>query len=93
MRRIDALGFRFNASRDPERVAGTSALDVPDARFVARILKRRDFLVDYRPRAGIRISPHFYNTFEELDRVLDETERIVREKDYDPGEPFGSVVT
>jgi len=93
MERIDALGFRFNASRDPERVAGTVALDVPDARFVARTLKRRDFLVDYRPRAGIRISPHFYNTFEELDRVLDETERIVREKDYDPGEPFGSVVT
>jgi kynureninase len=93
MQRIDALGFSFTASRDPERVAGTVALDVPDARFVARTLKRHDFLVDYRPRAGIRISPHFYNTFEELDAVLDETARTVRERDYDLEEPFASGVT
>jgi selenocysteine lyase/cysteine desulfurase len=31
---------------------------------------QRDILVDYRPRAGIRVSPHFYNTEEECDRLL-----------------------
>jgi kynureninase len=93
MRRIDELGFSFNASRDPGRVAGTVALDVPDARFVSRTQTRRGYLVDYRPRAGIRISPHFYNTFEELDRLLDEAARIVSEKDYDLGESFESRVS
>ena len=42
---------------------------------------------------GIRISPHFYNTFEELDRLLDEIARIVRTRDYDTSVPFPSVVT
>lgn len=35
----------------------------------------RDVVVDYRPGAGIRLSPHFYTADEELDRasgVIDE---------------------
>ncbi len=91
--RADALGFASSASRDPERLAGTVAVDVPEARFVARTLKTRDFLVDYRVGAGIRISPHFYNTTLELDRLLDEIARIVRDRDYDTGAPFTSLVT
>ncbi len=92
-RRADELGFASSASRDPERLAGTVAVDVPEAKFVARTLKARDFLVDYRVGAGIRISPHFYNTFEELDRLVEEIARIVRTRDYDPSEPFTSLVT
>ena len=91
--RIDALGFQFHASRDPERIAGTVAVDVPDGRFVARTLHRNDYLVDYRVQAGIRVSPHFYNTFEEIDAIMDEMARIVEEKDYDLDEPFTSVVS
>ena len=37
---------------------------------------KRDFMVDYRPNAGIRCSPHFYNTDKEVDRTLDEIEKI-----------------
>jgi kynureninase len=91
--RARALGFKTSASRDPERVAGTVAVDVPEARFVARTLKARDFLIDFRVGAGIRVSPHFYNTLEELDRLMDEIDRIVRTRDYDTGAPFESVVT
>ncbi len=93
LRRVDALGFQFHASRDPERIAGTVAVDVPDGRFVARTLHRNDYLVDYRVKAGIRISPHFYNTFDEIDAIMNEMARIVRENDYDLDEPFASVVT
>ena len=42
------------ASRDPERLAGTVAINVPDALQVARTLKAREFIVDYRPPVGIR---------------------------------------
>jgi selenocysteine lyase/cysteine desulfurase len=45
-------------------------------------LKARDFLVDYRPPVGIRISPHFYNTEEEVDAVMAEIAAIVARKDY-----------
>ena len=28
------------------------------------------FVIDYRPGAGIRVAPHFYNTEEEIDRAI-----------------------
>jgi len=28
-------------------------------------------VIDYRIGAGIRVSPHFYNTFEEIDACFD----------------------
>ena len=68
---VDARGWRTPTSRDPRRVAGTVAIDVPDALPASRALKARDVIVDYRPRVGIRVSPHFYNTFEELDRLVE----------------------
>jgi len=40
-------------------------------------LLRREVIVDYRPDAGIRISPHFYNTDEECDRAIDEIRDIL----------------
>lgn len=90
---IDERGWGCTVSRDPERVAGTVALAVPEARHVARRLKSRDFLVDYRVQAGIRVSPHFYNTFDEIERIVAEVERIVRTRDYDPNAPVVSLVT
>jgi kynureninase len=75
---VDAFGFRSVASRDPERLAGTVAVDVPDAARVAKTLNARDFVVDYRPGVGIRLSPHFYNTMDEIDAIMAELADIVR---------------
>jgi kynureninase len=85
-------GFSSAAPRDPERLAGTVAVDVPDAPAVSRTLKARDFLVDYRPGVGIRVSPHFYNTMDEIDRVVAEMAAIVKKRDYADA-PVRSVVT
>jgi kynureninase len=90
--RVDEYGFTSAASRDPRRLAGTVAIAVPDALRVSRTLKARDFVVDYRPPVGVRISPHFYNTMDEIDRVMAEIASIVAKKDYaDGGE--SSLVT
>jgi len=80
--RVDAYGFTSAAARDPERLAGTVAVNVPDALQVSRTLKARDFLVDYRPPVGVRLSPHFYNTADEIDRTMAEIASIVEKKDY-----------
>ncbi|HEV3140755.1 MAG TPA: aminotransferase class V-fold PLP-dependent enzyme, partial [Vicinamibacterales bacterium] len=77
-----AQRFTSAAPRDPDRLAGTVAIDVPDAPLVARTLKARGFLVDYRAGAGIRVSPHFYNTVDEIDRIVAEMASIVAKKDY-----------
>jgi len=89
---VDRYGFTSAASRDPDRLAGTVAVDVPEALRVSRTLKAREFIVDYRPPVGIRISPHFYNTTEELDRVMAEIAAIVERKDYQDGDA-ATVVT
>jgi kynureninase len=90
---VDERGYRSVASRDPERLAGTVAVDVPDARHIARALKARDYVIDYRPGVGIRISPHFYSRLDEIDAVMSELARIARERDYDVDAPVRSVVT
>jgi kynureninase len=90
---VDHLGFRTVAARDPERLAGTVAVDVPDALAVSRALKARDFVIDYRPGVGIRVSPHFYNTLDEIDATMAELARIVRDKDYETGGQARSLVT
>ena len=89
---VDRYGFTSAASRDPDRLAGTVAVNVPDALLVSRTLKARNFIVDYRPPVGVRISPHFYNTMDEIDRVMAEVASIVSKKDYAGGEQ-SSLVT
>jgi kynureninase len=81
---VDKYGYRTVTSRDPERVAGTVAVDVPDAYAVAATLNARNFVVDFRPGVGIRISPHFYNTLEETDRLMAELAAIIEARGHAP---------
>jgi kynureninase len=66
----DRRGYHVTAPRDPDRRAGTVALDVPNAYEVAQFLLSRNVLVDFRAGAGIRIAPHFYTTDSELEGAL-----------------------
>ena len=88
---VDAHGYKTVASRDPARLGGTVAVDVPDGLAVARTLNARDFVVDYRPGAGIRVSPHVYNTDDEVDALVAELARIVERKDYAATRTAGPV--
>jgi kynureninase len=90
---VDEHGFTSAASRDPRRLAGTVAVNVPDALLVARTLKAREFIVDYRPPVGVRISAHFYNTMEEVEAVMAEIKDIVVKKNYAAGDGRASLVT
>jgi len=53
---------------------------MPDAQEVCRELLKREILVDYRPKAGVRMSPHFYNTDEELETGINAVEEILKER-------------
>ncbi|MEJ7616937.1 MAG: aminotransferase class V-fold PLP-dependent enzyme [Pyrinomonadaceae bacterium] len=66
---IDLLteaGFRVTSPLDSARRGGTITVAVPHAATVTRQLIAQEILVDYRPGAGVRISPHFYTTDEEM---------------------------
>jgi kynureninase len=75
--RADEYGFTVNSPRDPERRGGTVSVGVPEADRVARTLIDREFIIDYRPGAGIRIGPHFYNSEDEIDAIMKEMRVIV----------------
>jgi kynureninase len=73
-------GWRVNSPRDAEQRGGTVSLDVPDPQDVCRELIKREILVDWRPKAGVRMSPHFYNTDEELETGISAVEEILKER-------------
>jgi kynureninase len=75
----DKRGWKVNAPRNPEQRGGTVAIDMPNAQEVCAELLRRDVLVDYRPLAGVRFSPHFYNTMEEIDRAIGTVDEILHQ--------------
>jgi len=51
---------REHTGKTEER-AGDGFSECPHSYEVCRELLARDVLVDYRPKAGVRLSPHFYN--------------------------------
>jgi kynureninase len=73
----DQRGWKVNAPRDPEHRGGTVAIAIPNAYEVCQELLRRDVVVDFRPKAGVRFSPHFYNTMEEIDRAIQTVDEIL----------------
>ena len=68
----EEAGFRINSPRDPNQRGGTVVIDVPNGYEITQELGRRNYLIDYRPGAGIRVAPHFYSTDEELELVIRE---------------------
>jgi kynureninase len=69
-------GFTVNSPRDFAWRGNHVTVDLPNAQEVKEELIRRGFVVDYRPGAGIRIAPHFYNTDDECRAILDEISSI-----------------
>lgn len=63
-------GYRCVTPLDPDRRAGTIAIDVDHGYEISKCLKARNILCDYRPGAGIRLSPHFYNRDDELESAI-----------------------
>jgi kynureninase len=72
-----ARGWRINTPDNPAERAGTVSIECPHAREVCCELLAREVLVDYRPKAGVRVSPHFYNREEECDFTLAQIEEIL----------------
>jgi kynureninase len=83
-------GWRVNTPEDETERAGTVSVECPHAYDVCQELVRRNILVDYRPKAGVRISPHFYNTESESDFTLQQMDEIVATLDT---QKFGAKVS
>jgi kynureninase len=78
-----AHGWRINTSENPAERAGTVSVDCPHAAEVCRELLAREILVDYRPKAGVRLSPHFYNREEECDLAIAQISDILETRAWE----------
>ena len=76
----DKNGWPVNTPRDPEERGGTVSIAMPDSQEVCRELLRREILVDWRPQAGVRVSPHFYNSDQELETLIRAVEEILKDR-------------
>jgi len=75
----DEAGYTINTPREPERRGGTICFDFPGADRVTVQLNQGGYFCDHRPGCGIRVSPHFYTTDDEVARFLAEVARLKKE--------------
>jgi len=84
-------GFVVTSPQDTASRGGTITIAHDDAAAITKELIRREFIVDYRPGAGVRISPHFYTSDEELELVVNEMKTIRDTRAYAVHETAGAA--
>jgi kynureninase len=87
----EEAGFRVTSPKDPTQRGGTITVWDDNAAAITRELIRREFIVDYRPGAGVRISPHFYTKDEELELVINEMKKIREQRAFEASEKVGAA--
>ena len=87
----EAAGFRVTSPKNPAQRGGTITVWDDNASAITKELIRREFIVDYRPGAGVRISPHFYTKDEELELVIAEMKKIRDSKAFETNEKVGAA--
>jgi kynureninase len=78
----EAAGFDVQSPRDPGRRGGSVTIAVPEAAAVYAELEARAILGDFRPGAGIRLGPHFYNTDDEIALAIGQIAEILETGTY-----------
>jgi kynureninase len=80
---LDDAGFDVGSPRDPARRGGTVTVRTPEFEAVHKELAERQILCDFRPDAGLRLGPHYYNTDDELRFVVSQISKIVDSGAYE----------
>src|SRR5438067_1271787 len=73
-------GWRLNSPRGTQERGGSVMIGVEDAPRTAARLAERKVFVDWRPSVGLRISPHFFNTDEEVREALEILKAVTSDK-------------
>ena len=93
MELAEARGFELHTPRDPERRGGSVSMRFEHSREVSLELNSIDIVCDFRPASGIRFSPHFYTTDEEIDDAFAAIDDILRSGRWKRHESKRPIVT
>ncbi|HEX6813272.1 MAG TPA: aminotransferase class V-fold PLP-dependent enzyme [Planctomycetota bacterium] len=77
------LGLGIESPLDGRRRGGHVALSVPHGYEVCQALAAREIVVDFRPDAGLRVAPHFYNTEAEVTAAVRAVREILDSREYE----------
>lgn len=69
--RLLEKGFKLRSPSDPTLRNGMLCVEVHNGEQLVRRFSERGCVVDYRPDCGLRVSPHFYNTTDDLKLFID----------------------
>lgn len=72
---IEDLGYQLTSSREPQHRSGIVHFLIEDAKVKADKLKNKNIIVSARSK-GLRVSPHFYNTKEEIGLLIQELKTV-----------------
>ncbi len=75
IKRLAEAGFTLQTPLEPQCRAGIVNFKVKNPLEMEKALEKRGIIVTARAN-GIRVSPHFYNTEEELDRLVEEARKL-----------------
>jgi kynureninase len=87
----EEAGFTVTSPKNAGDRGGTITVGHDEAAAITKELIRREFIVDYRPGAGVRISPHFYTSDDELELVVREMKKIRDTRAYAVHETAGAA--
>ena len=72
-------GWKVNSPRDVNERGGSVMIYVEDGPAMVKRLAERKVFVDCRPGVGLRMSPHFFNTDEEVREAMEILAELMRQ--------------
>ncbi len=73
-----AAGLTVHSPVEGARRTGFVAVDFPTSQQACKALVGERYKLDWRPNCGLRIGPHFYNTEDEVQRMMDRIIALAR---------------
>lgn len=64
---LESRGFQLRSPKKPAARNGMLCVEVAHGQRLVERLSEKGCIVDYRPDCGLRVSPHFYNTSDDLE--------------------------
>jgi len=78
-------GWKVNSPREVNQRGGSVMIYVDDGPGMVQRLNERGVFVDCRPGVGLRMSPHFFNTDEEVKEAMEILAEVIKSGQLRPG--------
>ncbi len=72
------MNLKVNSPVEPDKRNGMVCIEVENPEEIVGKLQQNNIIIDWRPLCGLRISAHFYNNFEDIERLFHILKKIIK---------------